>query len=100
MTKLTLDQFKSQLAMLLQDIPSGTSADLTDFAIAFWNGCDVTYAFVDVEDGKIEDEFDLDDYAWQQWQPAFSTWTEEPKFSVRREINLWLRDAPPHEAGA
>ncbi|HEY1999921.1 hypothetical protein [Paraburkholderia sp.] len=97
---MRLENFKSQLSMLLRDIPRGTTADIAPFAVAWWSGQCVTYAFLrDDASGQIEEEFDLDDYAWSQWQPEFEAWAEAPTFSVRSEILNWLKDAPPSEAG-
>lgn len=79
---LELEDFKSQLSMLLQDMLIGTTADLTAFAIAYWNGRRVIYAFLS-EDGsdEIDEEFDLDDDQWREWGAAFSAWANEPRFS-------------------
>jgi hypothetical protein len=30
--------FKAHVAMLLRDLPRGVTADLTDVAVAYWNG--------------------------------------------------------------
>jgi hypothetical protein len=32
-----IEDFKSPLSMLLRDQPIGTTADLSDFAVAWWN---------------------------------------------------------------
>jgi hypothetical protein len=88
MKPLTLDQFKTQLAAMLREIPYGTSADLTDYAVAFWDGSKVVYAFLFEDDsGMIEDEFELGDYEWDRWHDDFVTWINEPMFSVRPEIH-------------
>ncbi|KAA0999041.1 hypothetical protein FVF58_42780 [Paraburkholderia panacisoli] len=97
---MKLEDFKSQLSMLLRDHPNGTTADLSDFAVAWWNGNDVTYAFLrDDETGLIEEVFDLDDYLWGEWRETLSKWVDAPKFSERAEVAGWLMDAPPYEAG-
>lgn len=38
MNAVSLESFQSHLAMLLRDQPRGMTADLSDFAVAFWNG--------------------------------------------------------------
>lgn len=35
---LTIDAFKRTLSKVLEDAPRGTTADLTDCMIAYWNG--------------------------------------------------------------
>jgi hypothetical protein len=95
MQPLTLDQFKTQLAAMLRDIPYGTSADLTGYAIAFWDGSKVVYAFL-AEDGRghIDDEFELGDYEWNHWHDDFVSWIKEPVFSVRPELRKRIWTAP------
>ncbi|WP_253947403.1 hypothetical protein [Paraburkholderia xenovorans] len=100
MTPLTFDQFKTQLESMLRDIPYGTSADLTGFAIAFWDGGKVVYAFLSADGcGVIEDEFELTDYEWQHWQDDLAAWINEPMFSVRPEINKRAWTAPAGSGG-
>jgi hypothetical protein len=97
--QLTIEQFKTQLAMFLRDMPKGTTADLTEFAVAYWDGQQVVYAFLSPDRaGEIEEEFDLDDYVWAEWHDQFAAWVAEPVMSVRPEVERWLKDAPPHEA--
>lgn len=97
---MKLENFKSQLSMLLRDLPVGTTADISDFAVAFWGGRELTFAFLrDDGSGRIDEEFDLDDYQWSEWEAEFSAWAEAPKFSERREVLEWIKDAPPFEAG-
>jgi hypothetical protein len=92
---MKIEDFKSHLSMLLRDQPIGTTADLADFAVAWWNGHNVIYAFLrDVESGRIEEEFDLDDYGWKQWEPDFAAWVETPKFSAQDEVLRRLKNAP------
>jgi hypothetical protein len=87
MTTPTLDQFKSQLSKLLRDIPRGTTADLTAFAVAYWDGQQVTYAFTDNNGSdQLEDKFDLGEYEWAHWHDEFAGWIAQPVFSVRPEV--------------
>ncbi|ASW02835.1 hypothetical protein [Paraburkholderia aromaticivorans] len=95
MNPVTLDQFKTRLASMLRDIPYGTSADLTGYAIAFWDGSKVVYAFLSGDGtGMIEDEFELSDYEWNHWHDDFAAWIKEPLFSVRPELNKRTWRAP------
>jgi hypothetical protein len=97
---MKIEDFKSHLSMLLRDLPIGTTADLTDFAVAYWGGRELTFAFLSEDrPGEIDEEFDLDDYQWAEFEPAFSAWVQTPKFSERREVLEWIKDAPPFEAG-
>jgi hypothetical protein len=95
---MKIEDFKSHLSMLLRDQPIGTTADLSDFAVAWWNGHRVTYAFLlNVESGRIEEEFDLDDYGWKRWEADFAAWVETPKFSAKDEVLRRLTNAPQSE---
>lgn len=91
--------FEQHVSMLLRDLPQGTTADLSDFAVAWWNGHDVTFAFLREDGDEIDAEFDLNDFVWNEWEPTFATWAAAPKFSVRDEVLDWMKDAPPFEAG-
>ncbi|ASW04230.1 MULTISPECIES: hypothetical protein [Paraburkholderia] len=97
---MTRDQFVQQLAMMLRDLPRGTAANLNECMVAYWSGSEVVFAFL-CERGTdaIEEEFDIDDYVWEDWQPTFEKWISSPSFSNRPEVLAWLSDAPPHEAG-
>ncbi|MEA3087674.1 MAG: hypothetical protein QOC89_5371 [Paraburkholderia sp.] len=93
--------FVRQLAMMLRDLPVGTTADLNDCMVAYWNGYSVVFAFLGERGtGVVEEEFDIDDYVWDDWRPTFENWVSQPVFSSRPEVKQWLIDAPPHEAGA
>ncbi|CAD6556761.1 hypothetical protein LMG28727_06189 [Paraburkholderia kirstenboschensis] len=98
---MTHQDFVRQLAMMLRDMPRGVTAELSDCMVAYWNGHSVVFAFLcERGTGAVEEEFDIDDYVWEDWRPTFENWLARPVFSASPEVELWLRDAPPHEAGA
>lgn len=41
MTSQEFRAFKANLAMLLRDMPIGTTADFSDVAVAYWDGMQV-----------------------------------------------------------
>ena len=87
MTTLTLDQFKSQLSKLLRDIPFRTTADLTAFAVAYWDGQQVIYAFTNNNGSvQLEDQFYLGGYEWEHWHDELAAWIAHPVFSTRPEV--------------
>jgi hypothetical protein len=97
MKPLTVDQFRTQLGAMLREVPYGTSADLTDYAVAFWDGSKVVYAFLSEDgSGQIDDEFELGDYEWDHWHDDFVRWISEPLFSVRPELRERAATAPNH----
>jgi hypothetical protein len=92
--------FEQHVSMLLRDCPKGTTADLEEGVVAYWNGHEVVYAFM-CQDGSglVVEEFDLNDFVWSEFDAQLSKWSAAPKFSMRAEVREWLMDAPPHEAG-
>jgi hypothetical protein len=99
MHALSLESFQSHLAMLLRDQPRGMTADLSDFVVAYWNGHRVVYGFLrDDGGGRIEEEFDLADYVWEEWALAFTAWCSMPTFTARAEVLAWFNDTPPHDS--
>lgn len=98
---MTQDEFVSQLSMMLRDVPSGTTADLNDCMVVYWNGYAVVFGFLcERGSGEVDEEFDLNDYQWEEWRADFEKWVATPVFSVRPEVLQWLKDAPPNEASA
>jgi hypothetical protein len=96
MNALSLKSFESHLAMLLRDQPRGMTAELSDFAVAYWNGHEVVYCFLrDDGCGRIEEEFQLADYVWEEWMVAFTAWCANPTFTNRAEVLDWIKDSPP-----
>ncbi|MFP3606705.1 hypothetical protein [Paraburkholderia sp. SIMBA_053] len=97
---MTRDQFERELSPLLRERPPGTVALLADCLAAYWNGHATVFAFLcEHGSGAVDEEFDLDDYVWEEWQPALEAWLADPMFSTRPEVVRWLADAPPFEAG-
>jgi hypothetical protein len=99
MNALSLESFQSHLAMLLRDQPRGMTANLSDFAVAYWNGHQVVYGFLrDDSSGRLEEEFDLADYVWEEWAVTLTAWCSMPTFTARAEVLHWLKDAPPRDS--
>lgn len=97
---MTRIEFESRLAMILQDIALGTTADLTDRAVAYWNGERVVYAYLrDDDSGLIDAEFKLEPH-WHEWRDWLNEWMIEPVFSVRPELQDVLLPAPPSGAAS
>lgn len=93
--KMTLEQFKTQLSTLLRDLMPCTTADLTDSAVAYWDGRRVVYCYLDDESDVLDEEFDLDVGLWKEWQDYLSEWIASPQFSVRPELQDLLKESPP-----
>lgn len=95
MGKPSFISFYSQLAMLLRDLPAGTTADLTDWAKAYWNGHRVVGLFLrEGDSGKLDEDFELNENAWEDWHDDLVVWLAAPRFSACAELKQWLKDAP------
>ncbi|SAL54991.1 hypothetical protein [Caballeronia humi] len=90
--------FRAQLAMFLRDLPAGTTADLTDVAVAYWNGKCLVGAYLR-DGGRIDEEFDFDENAWGNWQDEFIHWLSAPRFSERWDLKQGLDNARPPAHG-
>lgn len=97
---MTEHDFVANLGMLLRDQPPLTSAELTDWAVAYWDGDQVQFVFLDEDgNGQLDDGFDLDDFHWESWGGEFVPWLDNPRFAKRGELLAWLGDAPPVDLG-
>ncbi|MEA3101971.1 hypothetical protein [Caballeronia mineralivorans] len=92
MRKLNHETIDARLANLLIGRLPGTTADLTDFAAAYWDGARVRYVFVHEDgDGALDEEFELSDYEIEQWKAELTTWFAAPRFTeARPEVLRWL----------
>jgi hypothetical protein len=95
MTSDEFGSFKANLAMLLRDMPVGTTADLADVVVAYWDGTRVVGAYLR-DRGRLDEEFDLDENAWAIWHDEFIGWQASPSFSEREGLRERLSGA---EAG-
>jgi hypothetical protein len=92
--------FMAQLRMFLRDLPKGTSADLTDYSVAYWDGHQVIGAFLSADKpGGLDEEFEVDQYFCDQISECIADWMAAPVFSFRPELLTWLTESPPFEAG-
>ncbi|MDF3834260.1 hypothetical protein P3W85_15050 [Cupriavidus basilensis] len=94
MTSNEFASFKAHLAMLLRDLPAGTTADLTDVAVAYWDGTRVVGTYLR-DGGRLDEEFDFDENAWENWRDEFVYWLAAPTFTERDELRTYLLGAVP-----
>lgn len=83
----SLRAFKSNLAMMLRDVPPGTTADLEAACAAWWDGQQIVFALLRYEDrSRIDEEFDLDNQVWSAWRPELEEWMRNQRYSMRTEV--------------
>lgn len=81
------EDFEEQLTALLRDAGPDTVAELTDTAIAYWNGERLVYAVVGADGtGALAGEFELDARRWTEWKSWLADWLTDPVLSVRHDI--------------
>ena len=92
------DIFRSHLAMMLREHPPGTSADLTDQTVAFWDGHRVLGMYLCADEPGLDEEFELSDEFLGDISDLVDSWLAKPTFTFRPELLEWLKDAPPFNA--
>ena len=90
--------FEQELTALLRGQPVGTTADLCDCMVAYWNGTSLVYAYLGA--GKVEDELDVDDSVWEEWRPNLERWHATPIFSVRDEVGRSMTEGASRASGS
>jgi hypothetical protein len=97
-TAMTPDAINEQFGMLLRDQPPGTTADITDYYVAFWDGQAVVGVILLADEYELfGDEFYFDDYFCQYHGAEISAWFAQPRYTRRAEVLDWITDAPPHD---
>ncbi|GJH39308.1 hypothetical protein CBA19CS91_41145 [Paraburkholderia hospita] len=87
---MQFEDFETQLHVLLRSAGPETVAELTDAAIAYWNGQRLVYATVDADGtGTLTGACALDAGTWPEWKDWLADWLADPVLSVRHDL--------PHE---
>jgi len=90
-----------ELATLLRNRPLGTTADINEQTVAYWDGYEVRGIHLrHDESGRLEGDFDFDERTFNQLYADLVEWMAAPRYTVRAELVDWLKDAPPFNAGA
>ncbi|WP_175946672.1 hypothetical protein [Caballeronia sp. BCC1704] len=100
MSQPSFESFMQHLGMLLRDQPKGTTADLLDQVCAYWTGWAIQGIYLREDgSGRLDDDFELDEGAWREWQADLLAWQAHPRFTYREELCEWLKELPPRESG-
>jgi hypothetical protein len=82
--------FLARLKFLLREEPSGTTAELTDVAVAYLDVDGLVGIFLAQDgSGDLDEEFALDENAWLNWSPELDAWLDSPVFRVRAGLAQW-----------
>jgi hypothetical protein len=86
--------FQAQLALMLRDRLRGTTADLNDHTVAYWNGHEVVGVRLDDKGGgSVSEEFVFGEVECRRLHETLIEWMAAPRYSVRAEI-IDLLDKP------
>lgn len=97
---MTFARFEEQLGVMLKEQPQGTAADLTEWAAAYWDGCQVV-GIARRHDGskRLDEEFDLNEHWYLEHEGEALQWLVDPIYTRPPELIEWLGDSPPCESG-
>lgn len=84
------DEYWADVLELLLDKPIGTTADLTEFAVAFWNGKRLVGVYLrDDDPTTLDEDFELE-FGWDNWKSELLEWMRAPRFSDHLEVAEWV----------
>jgi len=79
-----------ELATLLRRLPLGTTADINERTVAFWDGQEVR-GFRLRPDGRLAADFVFDERSFNQLHSDIVAWMAAPRYSMRPELVDWPR---------
>jgi len=79
-----------ELATLLRRLPLGTTADINERTVAFWDGQEVR-GFRLRPDGRLDADFVFDERLFNQLHSDIVAWMAAPRYSMRPELVDWLK---------
>jgi hypothetical protein len=83
-----------ELATLLRRLPVGTTADINECTVAFWDGQEVRGFRLRPEGGgRLDAEFAFDERSFHRLHSDIVAWMAAPCYSMRPELVDWLRGA-------
>ena len=89
------DEVRGHIRMLLRDHPAGTTADLLDYTVAYFNGHEVMGLHLGADKpGQIDEDFKLTNEFLDQIPEAVEGWLSHPTYTLRPELLKRLKDMP------
>ncbi len=92
------------LTTLLRNRPLGTTADLNEQTVAYWDGYEIRGIHLrhDESDNsdRLDGDFDLDERTLNHLHADLVAWMAAPRYTVRAELAASLKGVPPFNAGA
>jgi len=95
----TNDSVRANIGMLLRDHPAGTTADLLDYTVAYWDGHEIMGMHLSADaPGQLDEDFEFSDEFLAHISEAIDDWIKQPRYTFRPQLLEWLKDAPPFDA--
>ena len=81
-----------ELATLLRRLPLGTTADINERTVAFWDGQEVRgFHLRPDRGGRLHADFDFDERSFNQLHSDIVAWMAAPHYSMRPTLADWLK---------
>ncbi|WP_438396936.1 hypothetical protein [Caballeronia sp. DA-9] len=87
---MDLAHLKDEFTATLKDRPLGTTADITQHTVIFWDSQEVVGAHLIADHPGFEGRFELDDHFLGDAHEHLTHWFENPEFSLRPDLVAWL----------
>jgi hypothetical protein len=91
---MDLDRVKSGFAALLRDRPRGTTADLSEQSVIYWDRDRAMGVHLCADPLGFDGRFDLDHDFCGDAHEHLAHWFADPHYSLRPELGAWLDDSP------
>ena len=95
---MDLGRLKDELSAKLKERPRGTTADITEHTVIFWNGREAVGVHLIADRPGFEKIFDLDHHFLGDAHEHLTHWFEAPKFSERPDLVAWLDEGAEKSA--
>ncbi|SAL33606.1 hypothetical protein AWB69_03021 [Caballeronia udeis] len=88
------------LTILLRNRPPGTTADINNRTVAYWDGHEIRGIHLrNDKSGRLDEDFDFDERTINQLHADLVEWMAAPRYTVRPELADWLKGAPTFNVG-
>ncbi|SAL45652.1 hypothetical protein AWB64_04821 [Caballeronia sordidicola] len=87
---MNLSDVKDEFAAMLKDRPRGTTADITEHTVIYWDGKTAVGIHRVYDHPWFEDRFEIDDHFVADAHEHLAPWFANPAFSSRPDLVAWL----------
>jgi hypothetical protein len=87
---MDLEGIKAGFAALLRDRPRGTTADVTEHTVVYWDGEQVMGVHLCADHPGFDQRFELDHHFCGDAHEHMVSWFAHPRFTVRSDLVAWL----------